>query len=76
MGHSTEIIFLPNLLVGIKLLDFHLVIYGESNHNLPSLSLETTSPIQLKGSRICGPEIAARVEGFGLFLERWDYNGK
>lgn len=76
MGHSTEIISLPNLLFGIMLLDFHLVIYGESNRSPPSLSPETAFPTQLKGSHICGSQIAARVEGFGSFLERWDYNGK
>lgn len=76
MGHTTETIFLLNLFFPIRLLAFHLAIYGKSNQNPPSLSLETTFPTQLKGSHICGSEISARVEGFGLFLERRDYNGK
>lgn len=65
-----------NLLFCIRLLPFHLLIYGKSNYNSPGLSVETTFPTQLKGSHICGSETSARVENFGLFLERWDYNGK
>lgn len=76
MGHTTGTIFLLNLFFPIRLLAFHLSIYGKSNQNPPSLSLETIFPTHLKGSLICGSEISARVEGFSLFLERQDYNGK
>lgn len=76
MGHITETVFLLNLFLPIRLLAFQLAIYGKSNQNPLSPSLETAFPTQLKGSHICGSEISARVEDFGLFLERWDYSGK
>lgn len=49
-GHASEIIFFLNLFFPIRLLAFHLVIYGKSNQNPPNPSLESTFPTQLKGS--------------------------
>lgn len=69
MGHTTETIFLLNLFFSIRLLAFHLAIYGKSNQNPPSLSLETTFPTQLKGSCICETEISARMEALVCILK-------